>query len=132
MRGDAPEGLFANRPNAVDDVVQKSALPFDALGENQAVQRSTAGEMFVLVAAAITVAGKLQKQRCRQRWPVVVQIFLAIGNQILAHFLGQTLPCLTFIPRRPRMPFLARDQQLGDLLLGIEFAQFEPPFPSHD
>ena len=90
--GHAPERLLADGPDAIDDVVEEAALALDALRDDQIGQGVPAGEVLVLVAAAVAVAGVFEKERRRQVRPLVAEILLAIGDQVLAHRLGQALP----------------------------------------
>ncbi len=125
VRGHAPEGLLTKGPDAVGDVVKEASLAFDALGDRQGGQRTAPGEMLSFVPAAVAVAGKLQEQRRRQCGPVIAEIRLAAGDQVLANLCGQPLPRLPLAPLGPRAPLILREKHLLDLFLWIQFAEFE-------
>ena len=42
--GRAPEGFFANQPQAVRDLVNEASLAFKALGENEELQHGAAAK----------------------------------------------------------------------------------------
>jgi hypothetical protein len=73
VRGQAPRRLLADRPDAVDDVVEKAALRLQALGQHQRLQRVAAVKVQRLEVAAVADAGKVQIAGSGQGWPRIAQ-----------------------------------------------------------
>ena len=67
VRGNAPESLFADRPDAVRDVVDEAPLAFRAFRQHGGAQVSAASELHALPVGAVAVARVLEKQRGGKR-----------------------------------------------------------------
>ncbi|NBT19747.1 MAG: hypothetical protein EBT00_13425 [Proteobacteria bacterium] len=99
-----PETLLADRPDAVDDRIEETALPFSALGQDQMVQGMPAREVHVLKPRTVATAPEIQKGRCPYRCPVIVVPRLTLSNEFPTLGLGKCAPRLAVFRGWERLP----------------------------
>src|SRR5438094_623246 len=103
MRGHAPERLFADEPHAVDDLVGKPALAFEALGDHQVLELPAAAVADRLVAGAVAVAAVFQEQGGGEQLPSGFELLLAGLEECSARIGGKGLPSRPVGGRGERM-----------------------------
>ncbi len=108
VRGDPPETLFAECPDAIDDVIEKATLGLDTFGQDKLDQRFPALEVGRLVAAAIAIAREVEEHRCRERRPLHAQPRLCTLHEAGPGFPRDRRPSIAIVDRgvwSPRFPF---------------------------
>jgi hypothetical protein len=110
MRGDAPVGFLADRPDAVDNFIQESAPVLDALAHHQICELDAAAEGNRFIAAAVTVAHEIEKNRGARRLPWSAEVFLGYLYLSRGHRFRKIGPPVTVGNPWVRMPGCRRDQ----------------------
>ena len=98
--GELPAALLAHEPDPVDQVTKYPPLGFTqepapvlgALRQGQGAQGLLAGMAFLLVAGAVSRAGKGQIVAAGHHGPLPAQVFLSPADQRRANALRQALP----------------------------------------
>ncbi len=117
VSGRAPEGLFADEPDAVDDVVDKAALSFKALGEDKALKLGVAAKALRFVARTIAVALELKKAGGEDGAPSGLLIGLGLLDHGRAEIFGNRLPGGAFVPARIGMVLVSGKKMAGKEIL---------------
>ena len=110
MCRNSPEEFFANGPDTVGDIIQKTPLSIYAFGHGKVNMCISAGETEVLVTAAIPMASEVQEMSSRQCRPLVTKGSLTTSNMNLTDLSGKTRLSITIFSCRKWLPLLARDE----------------------
>ena len=100
----APERLFADRPDAVEDVVDEPALPFDRLGDDRFGQSHAAAEGDGLVAGPVPVADEIEEDRGLGGRPIGAETLLGQADMGRPDGLGDLGPSRGVAGLRIGMP----------------------------
>ena len=115
MRGDGPCGFLADRPDAVDNLVDKAPLVLNALGCDQRPQPAAVFKVNLFKMRAIARLGVFHKERGRQRFPgLFIQPFRAPHDGV-DRFLRQLIPARLAVFRE-RMIVRPAEQHGLDML----------------
>ena len=115
VRGDGPGGFLADRPDTVDDLVDKAALVLDALSRDQRPQPAAMFKVNLFKMRAVARLGVFHKERGRQRLPgLFIQPFRAPHDGI-DRLLRQLIPARLAVFRE-RMIVRPAEQHGFDML----------------
>ncbi|RRK01808.1 hypothetical protein Ga0100230_000615 [Opitutaceae bacterium TAV3] len=125
VRGHAPEGFFADRPDPVDDLVEEPPAIFGEFGEHECREHAPPSEVNRFEFGAISRARNRERECCCERRPWIIEMCLGEFFGRRERFLiGAIFPCVAIGQRREWPPIFSRREHFRDAVrVGKRFAE---------